>query len=51
MRVERSRVSLMLVMFTVSGLALLSGCSHTDPAALEAFATDFLRTAAAALFL
>ncbi len=51
MRFERTRFGVMLAILTVSSSALLSGCTHVDPASLETFAVDFLRSAAAALWL
>ncbi len=48
---ERRRIGFIPVVLALFGMALLGGCTHADPAALETFATDLLRNAAAALLL
>ncbi|MFQ5495258.1 MAG: hypothetical protein ACE5EX_07730 [Phycisphaerae bacterium] len=48
---ERARISFLRVVLAVLSMALVGGCTHTDPAALETFVADMLRNAVAALLL
>jgi len=48
---ERSQNGFLLVVLAIFSMALLGGCTHADPAALETFVADLFRNAAAALLL
>ena len=51
MNSKRRRIRLVPVGPAISSMTLLGGCTHADPAILEAFVTDLLRSVAAALLL
>ncbi len=51
MNSRRRRIGLMPVVLAILSITLLGGCTHADPAVLEAFVTDLLRSATAALLL
>lgn len=51
MRGKKKRIAMLPAVLLVTSLTLLSGCTHADPAALETFVADMLRSAAAAFLL
>ena len=51
MRNKRRRIGLLPAVLAIFSMTLLGGCTHADPAILEAFVTDLLRSVAAALLL
>ena len=48
---ERARIGSIPVVLAIFSMTLLGGCTHADPATLEAFMTDLLRSVASALLL
>ncbi len=51
MNSKRRRIGSVLAVLAIFSMTLLGGCTHADPAVLEAFVTDLLRSVAAALLL
>ena len=47
----RARNGFLPAVLAIFSMTLLGGCTHADPAALQAFVTDMLRSVASALLL